>query len=127
MPGPVWRGSQDSARWLPSWLPRDRGVSRGSRGSSPATCVRIGARSRVSLRRTNRLARILCAACVSRWASRRLARRGGPTWQLILYGAGSPAHQGRPGMATKVMIALEDDLDGGPADETVRFAVGGTA
>jgi hypothetical protein len=29
-------------------------------------------------------------------------------------------------MATKVMIALEDDLDGGPADETVRFAVGGT-
>jgi hypothetical protein len=30
-------------------------------------------------------------------------------------------------MATKVTIALEDDLDGGPADETVRFAVGGTA
>jgi hypothetical protein len=30
-------------------------------------------------------------------------------------------------MATKVSIALEDDLDGGPADETVRFAVGGTA
>lgn len=29
-------------------------------------------------------------------------------------------------MATKVTIALEDDLDGGPADETVRFAVGGT-
>jgi hypothetical protein len=28
-------------------------------------------------------------------------------------------------MATKVSIALEDDLDGGPADETVRFAVGG--
>src|SRR6266513_5722130 len=29
-------------------------------------------------------------------------------------------------MATKVTIALEDDLDGGPAEETVRFAVGGT-
>ena len=29
-------------------------------------------------------------------------------------------------MATKITIALEDDLDGGPADETVRFEVGGT-
>jgi Lsr2 len=29
-------------------------------------------------------------------------------------------------MATKVTVALEDDLDGGPADETVRFRVGGT-
>jgi hypothetical protein len=28
-------------------------------------------------------------------------------------------------MATKITVALEDDLDGGPADETVRFAVGG--
>jgi hypothetical protein len=28
-------------------------------------------------------------------------------------------------MATKVAVALEDDLDGGPAVETVRFAVGG--
>jgi hypothetical protein len=28
-------------------------------------------------------------------------------------------------MATKVTVALEDDLDGGPAVETVRFAVGG--
>ncbi len=28
-------------------------------------------------------------------------------------------------MATKVTIALEDDLDGGPADETVRFGFGG--
>jgi hypothetical protein len=27
-------------------------------------------------------------------------------------------------MATKIIIALGDDLDGGPADETVRFAVG---
>ena len=29
-------------------------------------------------------------------------------------------------MATKITVALEDDLDGGPADKTVRFAVGGT-
>ena len=29
-------------------------------------------------------------------------------------------------MAQKITIALEDDLDGGPADETVRFGIGGT-
>jgi hypothetical protein len=29
------------------------------------------------------------------------------------------------GMATKIIVALEYDLDGGPAVETVRFAVGG--
>ncbi len=29
-------------------------------------------------------------------------------------------------MATRITVALEDDLDGGPADETVRFTVGGT-
>jgi nucleoid-associated protein Lsr2 len=29
-------------------------------------------------------------------------------------------------MAQKVTVALEDDLDGGPADETVRFRLGGT-
>jgi nucleoid-associated protein Lsr2 len=28
-------------------------------------------------------------------------------------------------MASKVVVTLEDDLDGGPAEETVRFAVGG--
>ena len=27
-------------------------------------------------------------------------------------------------MATKISVALEDDLDGGPADETVRFGLG---
>jgi nucleoid-associated protein Lsr2 len=27
-------------------------------------------------------------------------------------------------MATKITVALEDDLDGGPADETVRFGLG---
>jgi hypothetical protein len=30
-------------------------------------------------------------------------------------------------MATKMTVVLEDDLDGGPADETVRFGIGGTA
>jgi hypothetical protein len=29
-------------------------------------------------------------------------------------------------MAQRVTVALEDDLTGGPADETVRFAVDGT-
>jgi len=29
-------------------------------------------------------------------------------------------------MATKITVALEDDLEGGPAVETVRFAVGGS-
>jgi hypothetical protein len=28
-------------------------------------------------------------------------------------------------MASKVIVTLEDDLDGGPAEETVRFGVGG--
>ena len=28
-------------------------------------------------------------------------------------------------VATKITVALEDDLDGGPAIETVRFSVGG--
>ena len=29
-------------------------------------------------------------------------------------------------MAQKITIAVEDDLDGGPADETVQFGIGGT-
>ena len=29
-------------------------------------------------------------------------------------------------MAQRVTVALEDDLDGGPAEETVRFAFGGS-
>jgi nucleoid-associated protein Lsr2 len=29
------------------------------------------------------------------------------------------------GMATRITVALEDDLDGGPAEETVRFGLGG--
>ena len=31
------------------------------------------------------------------------------------------------GMAQKITVILEDDLDGGPADETVRFALDGAA
>jgi Lsr2 len=30
-------------------------------------------------------------------------------------------------MATRIAIALEDDLDGGTADETVRFGISGAA
>ena len=30
-------------------------------------------------------------------------------------------------MAQRVTITLEDDLGGGPADETIRFAFGGAA
>ena len=39
-------------------------------------------------------------------------------------------HVAIPGMgatvATKITVVLEDDLEGGPADETVRFGIGGT-
>jgi hypothetical protein len=51
------------------------------------------------------------------------------TWWLILYGEISDRSQagGEAGMAQKVTVALEDDLDGGPADETVRFGIGGAA
>jgi Lsr2 len=30
------------------------------------------------------------------------------------------------GMATRIAVALEDDLSGGPADETVRFGLDGS-
>jgi hypothetical protein len=29
-------------------------------------------------------------------------------------------------MATRIAVALEDDIDGGPAEETVRFGIGGS-
>jgi hypothetical protein len=29
-------------------------------------------------------------------------------------------------MGTKMTVVLEDDLDGGPADETIRFGLGGS-
>jgi hypothetical protein len=41
------------------------------------------------------------------------------------YSAGSQ-HSPRAGTAKKISVVLEDDLDGGPADETVRFGLGGT-
>jgi hypothetical protein len=37
----------------------------------------------------------------------------------------SPQPSVETGMASKVIVTLEDDLDGGPAQETVRFGVGG--
>jgi hypothetical protein len=42
-----------------------------------------------------------------------------------LYGADTPGAVREAAMAAKVTVALEDDLDGGPADETVRFGRGG--
>ena len=42
-----------------------------------------------------------------------------------LYGADTAAAVREAAMAAKATVALEDDLDGGPADETVRFAIGG--
>jgi hypothetical protein len=45
---------------------------------------------------------------------------------LISKGRGSLAQVVEAGIATKITVALEDDFDGGPAAETVRFSVGGT-
>jgi len=44
---------------------------------------------------------------------------------LPVYGAGNQHGFGEVEMAQRVTVALEDDLDGGPADETLRFAFGG--
>src|SRR6185437_7792447 len=52
-----------------------------------------------------------------------------PLRQPLLTGAGYGAGTitaGEALVAQKVTVALEDDLTGGPADETVRFAVDGT-
>jgi hypothetical protein len=46
-------------------------------------------------------------------------------WQVI--GSVQVAITGMgPTMATKITVVLEDDLEGAPADETVRFGIGGT-
>ena len=37
----------------------------------------------------------------------------------------SPSQEREADMARKVTVALEDDLDGGPAHQTVRFALNG--
>jgi len=42
------------------------------------------------------------------------------------YRAGSPSPAWRPTIAAKLTVVLKDDLEGGPADETVRFRIGGT-
>jgi nucleoid-associated protein Lsr2 len=41
------------------------------------------------------------------------------------YDGGSQAKEGE--MAQRVEVILEDDIDGSPADETVRFALNGTS
>src|SRR5436189_4318687 len=45
---------------------------------------------------------------------------------MYLCHAIDPAQPGRPAMAQKITVTLEDDLDGGPAAETMRFAFDGT-
>ena len=47
-------------------------------------------------------------------------------WRLILYGADNSPGIMEAMMAQRVTVELEDDLDGGPADETLRFGLGGT-
>src|SRR5215813_10263846 len=42
------------------------------------------------------------------------------------YGAGTHWTSGRAAMAQKISVVLEDDLTGGPADQTIRFAFDGT-
>jgi hypothetical protein len=42
-----------------------------------------------------------------------------------VYGAGKPIALMGAGMATRTTITLEDDLEGGPANQTVRFGLGG--
>src|SRR5215472_5628500 len=53
------------------------------------------------------------------WRSSRVPRLSGG------YGAGKPvAAQGEVGMASSTTIVLEDDLEGGPASQTIRFSLG---
>ena len=42
-----------------------------------------------------------------------------------VYGAGKPIAITGAGMATRTTVTLEDDLEGGPADRTVRFGLDG--
>ena len=53
----------------------------------------------------------------------RWSRLPGVTVDLVRYR--EPIAAGEAGMAQKITVALEDDLDGGPADETVRSGIGG--
>ncbi|MGN6172881.1 MAG: Lsr2 dimerization domain-containing protein, partial [Streptosporangiaceae bacterium] len=54
-------------------------------------------------------------------------RRGHPAMAVDLVRCKEPFAVREAGMAQKVIVALEDDLDGGPADETVRFGIDGAA
>lgn len=45
---------------------------------------------------------------------------------MIGYGADISLGVVEVWMATKIAVALEDDLSGGPADETMRFGLGGS-
>jgi Lsr2 len=47
-------------------------------------------------------------------------------WRLILYRANIRPAITEARMAQRVTVELEDDLDGGPAAETVRFGVDGS-
>jgi hypothetical protein len=44
---------------------------------------------------------------------------------LAASGAGTPSQLAEIEMAQRVTVALEDDLDGGPAEQTARFMFGG--
>jgi nucleoid-associated protein Lsr2 len=56
-----------------------------------------------------------------------LAPCRGRTTTVDLVRCNEPITVREAGMAQKITVALEDDLDGGPADETVRFAIDGAA
>ena len=43
----------------------------------------------------------------------------------LLYGAENRSQSGKADVTQKVTVACEDDLDGGPADETVWFRMDG--
>ena len=51
-------------------------------------------------------------------------RCGYPGITVDLVRCKEPTAAGEAGMAQKITVALEDDLGGGPADETVRFGIG---
>ena len=63
------------------------------------------------------------AGCIHKGAVGWL-RCGDRGMTLDLYSADSPSAVVEAAMATKITVALEDDLDGGPASGTVRFGLG---
>ena len=100
---PSWRAlSSVSADRAVRWSLLDRLTSPGSGAACPPGAGR-GLRARVW--------RVICALLVV------------PVMIALMCGA--PVTGTEVEMAQKVTVALEDDLDGGPADETVRFGLGG--